>query len=531
LFWNPNYEYVKLCQIHYVAMRTKAFCKNANVPVILCGDFNSQPKSYVHRYLTTGSVNAKGVAPWYAHYHQRRMKDEESQNNEGDKNMQELSSDVTADLNKIHISEDPSNKSAEQNKVRYILDYTLNRFCRWMRILGLDAALETDEEEIQRTKYGNMILFQRCREEGRTLVTTSSRLLQRKDCPPGAYLLDTKSLSNLESTLVHLLLSHGIKLEPNKMLSRCVVCNGSIEPVFEEERKQQIFESHQAPDGLNDEILDVYQCDGCSQGYWWCEKPTSSASRVKTQATRLLEICISGGVEVDSDLGMFSFVDVEKIKNKSSEDSEEPSYMKQDLDVVRWLKTENLKNPLRGMTSAYAVESTGEESLPFTNVTSCFVGHLDYILYQREFMKVAGLLYVPKTFEELNDLDIANGHVLPSCFWPSDHLAVGSHLVWPDAGTSDDAIVHSSALPQSLPMESKTLWCMPTNTEPEPQREPISEEPQPVATAPSLLSPGQPENAKNHGQRCLCGCVPPIPSLFQMAELRKQARLKQAPIT
>ena len=34
-------------------------------------------------------------------------------------------------------------------------------------------------------------------------------------------------------------------------------------------------------------------------------------------------------------------------------------------------------------------------------------------------------------------------------------------------------------------------------------------------------------NPKRHAPRCDCGCVPPIPSLFEMAELRKQARLKK----
>jgi hypothetical protein len=30
-----------------------------------------------------------------------------------------------------------------------------------------------------------------------------------------------------------------------------------------------------------------------------------------------------------------------------------------------------------------------------------------------------------------------------------------------------------------------------------------------------------------HGQRCPCGCVPAVMSLFEMAELRKQAKLKR----
>ena len=66
-------------------------------------------------------------------------------------------------------------------------------------------------------------------------------------------LLDTKSLLNLESAIVHLLLSHGVKLEPNRILTRCVVCNGSIEPVRDEDRRKDIFKTYQAPDEVVDE--------------------------------------------------------------------------------------------------------------------------------------------------------------------------------------------------------------------------------------------------------------------------------------
>lgn len=34
-------------------------------------------------------------------------------------------------------------------------------------------------------------------------------------------------------------------------------------------------------------------------------------------------------------------------------------------------------------------------------------------------------------------------------------------------------------------------------------------------------------NNKQHAPKCGCGCVPNIMSLFEMAELRKQARLKR----
>jgi hypothetical protein len=292
------------------------------------------------------------------------------------------------------------------------------------------------------------------------------------------------------------------------MLTRCVVCNGSIEPVFEEERIQQIFVSHQAPEQLNDEVLDVYQCNGCSQGYWWCEKPNSSASRVKSQATKLLELCIRGGVPISDDLGIFDYVDVEKIRNEPIEDDEDVMNIKRGLDVVQWLQSEEIQNPLVGLHSAYQKIDSSDESLPFTNVTSSFVGHLDYILYQKKSMKVTDLLYVPRTYLELNDLEIPNGHLLPSCYWPSDHLAIGGRFTLDDLVESQ---IEAGVVP-SPPQAS--VWCLPLGSE--------EKMPTLVKTA-----SGNPSTVTSHGQRCTCGCVPAIPGLFEMAELRKQARMKQ----
>mmetsp|Transcript_20014 Transcript_20014/g.49801 ORF Transcript_20014/g.49801 Transcript_20014/m.49801 type:complete len:745 (+) Transcript_20014:272-2506(+) len=435
LFWNPAYDYVKLCQAHYVAIRVKAFCKRHNdIPIVWCGDFNSQPQGYVHQYLTRGVVNAKAAAPWHALSHEQNSK----QNSDDEIHVSgTIHDEITDQFDRLHLTKQKMLNEAKGNdtqagaslkpKVKYLLDYTLNRFCRWLRILGLDAALETEQEEKERTRDGNITIFKRCKDEGRSLVTTASKLLHRKDCPPGTYLLDTKSLLNLESAIVHLLLSHGVKLEPSRILTRCVVCNGSIEPVHDEGRRKDIFKTYQAPDEVEAEVLDVYQCNHCLQGYWWCEKPTSSASRVKCQAARLLELCIRGGVPIEGDMGMFQHIDVEKIMTSRDEHIIDKS-LEDQLDVVRWLQVENLENPLSKMASAYALKQTLNESLPFTNVTFDFVGSLDYILYQTHTMEVIDLLYVPKTFNELNDLEIANGHLLPSYDWPSDHLAIGCRI-------------------------------------------------------------------------------------------------------
>jgi hypothetical protein len=195
------------------------------------------------------------------------------------------------------------------------------------------------------------------------------------------------------------------------------VCNGAIERVHDEEQIQAIFSCHQAPDNLNGEMMKVWQCSGCSQGYWWCDLPTSSASRVKNQAVKLLETCIRGGVTIVGDMGMFDSVDVEKVRQECPEGLEEESkLLDQRLDVLEWLQDEKLENPFGLMKTGYTSED-GEESLPFTNVTAGFVGCLDYIMFQDHRLKVEDRLYVPTTFEELNYENIRHGHLLPSDVW------------------------------------------------------------------------------------------------------------------
>lgn len=105
------------------------------------GDLNSQPNSPVHDYFRKGFAYAKEVAPWY-HHHQYPRKVLPEQDNLSEALQQQLSL--------------LPNEAREPPQVRYMLDFTLNRLCRWLRILGIDAGLETEEEERMRTKDGKM---------------------------------------------------------------------------------------------------------------------------------------------------------------------------------------------------------------------------------------------------------------------------------------------------------------------------------------------------------------------------------------
>jgi mRNA deadenylase 3'-5' endonuclease subunit Ccr4/uncharacterized protein with PIN domain len=545
VYWNPEYNYVKLCQVVYVCKRAHQFAGADGI--IFCGDLNSPPYSHVHEYLTKGVVNAKQVAPWYSHV-----------DNEDCLLEAPCESSLVEQLEQLKISE-------QEPQIRYLLDFTLNRFTRWLRILGIDAALETDEEEIQRTKRNNIVVFERCRNEKRTLITTSKQLLLRKDCPPGTYLVNTKSLNNLEASLVHLLLHHGVTLEPRNFLSKCVVCNGTIVDVVDLQDKRRVFLSNNAPD-LSDE-LEVYECNGCGQGYWWCDRPTSSASRVKSQATRLFELCLRGGVPIKGPLNMFDFVNVDQEREQGLEDDQiELEY----LEVTDWLNDERLSCPIP-LESAYALRDEHDnnniigESLAFTNVTHDFVGALDYVLFDTRHFRPTRRLYVPTSFKELNGRELYNGHLLPSMDWPSDHLAVGVQLELiaskhdeptvnifgvdksesgnSSSSSSSQVTPTFSSTDESTPPVRATQFCAPVNggTVP-PTKESGSVSSQATPTLSSTDDSTTPADGvvefcgpvnggsippppTTHAPKCACGCVPKIPSLFEMAELRKQARL------
>ncbi len=83
LYWNPGFEYVKLCQAKYLLDRVAEFAtvdKEVDqtttklpmqdhtavmlLPTVICGDMNSKPGSVVHGLFVKPCVDATDVAPW-----------------------------------------------------------------------------------------------------------------------------------------------------------------------------------------------------------------------------------------------------------------------------------------------------------------------------------------------------------------------------------------------------------------------------------------------------------------------------------
>jgi hypothetical protein len=104
-------------------------------------------------------VNAKLVAPWYFSPSPdidavTPMQDGIPSTDTKPGAPEEDTEQLASNMKGLSISND--NKTSPPPQVRYMLDFTLNRFCRWLRILGLDAALESEAEERLRTKEGKL---------------------------------------------------------------------------------------------------------------------------------------------------------------------------------------------------------------------------------------------------------------------------------------------------------------------------------------------------------------------------------------
>jgi len=164
----------------------------------------------------------------------------------------------------------------------------------------------------------------------------------------------------------------------------------------------------------------IFACDFCLQCCWWSDKPNSGRSRFKAAATQLFIVALRAGVPYEEPLGFFDYVNVEK-ERMAGGLHEFPTF-----DALEWLNNSKLSHPLQ-LHSSYADEVDEDvEDLPFTNVTSSFVGCLDYIFYEPQHMQLVERLDVPRSFAQINTSLIPEGHLIPSDVWPSDHLAIGS---------------------------------------------------------------------------------------------------------
>lgn len=222
LHWNPNLPEVKFAQAYYLIDRISAFREKHNgLPVVFTGDFNSLPHDEVVRFIT-GTAWAKATS------------------------FETIEKALAAQIESSSYTYGPNTK--------FLSDSSLNRLVRWLRMLGVDVAVESWDTmsstnvsgksgffspgtSVPGTPHSTNLstksnarnatinaFFQRARAEKRVILTTSKTLLQRAACPPAYYVHPGK----LEEAIVEIYKEFGLVLAKERFLTVCGKCGGEI---------------------------------------------------------------------------------------------------------------------------------------------------------------------------------------------------------------------------------------------------------------------------------------------------------------
>jgi uncharacterized protein with PIN domain len=130
---------------------------------------------------------------------------------------------------------------------RFLLDVHLGTLARRMRLLGLDVAYRNDADDAE--------LVAQAAAERRIVLTQDRGLLRRRALPSGAYIRGHRP----DDQLADVLDRFDAPLAP---WSRCLVCNGDLEPVAKHEIE------HLLEPGTRRTYGRFSRCRACGRPYW-----------------------------------------------------------------------------------------------------------------------------------------------------------------------------------------------------------------------------------------------------------------------
>jgi len=130
--------------------------------------------------------------------------------------------------------------------VKFILTKEVGRLCKWLRILGFDA------EYFSEDNLATLII--KALKENRIIVTRKKKIDDLKVIR--VYANDVKE--QLREVLTQL----ELKPDEDKMFTRCVICNKTLEKAEKEKIKEKV------PLYVYQTQNEFYQCPSCQRIYW-----------------------------------------------------------------------------------------------------------------------------------------------------------------------------------------------------------------------------------------------------------------------
>lgn len=381
MHWNPAMPQVKLAQARYLLERISYVRNDNGLPPnssILTGDFNSFPKSKVYVCMTDG-------IPFPT-----------------------LSGRCFAGAVERSFTFVPSNDES----VKFLCDRTLHRLARWLRLLGIDTAMEDRTSQERRAASNDFSpIFNKAREERRILVTTSTGLLKRAACPESFFIKTAKCRNDLQDCLTALLNRYNVELDRGKFLSICSKCGAPLEPCsFDDDRVRR-------KDAPGDRELFI--CSKCHQVYWQSSSENGSSARGQRLAEELfLRVQRSRSAKskrIQHDCNS-------EILNELFKDCRCAVDMDGPNGRVKINGTKQVRRHNWLRYKSALLEANGKEPA-YTNVNGDFCGTLDYIF-------VGGMCSVVQAsvLDRTNTVPVTSGGSYPNSNWPSDHMALMAYV-------------------------------------------------------------------------------------------------------
>jgi uncharacterized protein len=138
----------------------------------------------------------------------------------------------------------------EEKTPRFIADDQLGKLSRWMRILGLDTLYfqTIEDRDLIRTAV----------EDNRILLTRDTRIAAE---PGEAECLFVESDNWIEQ-LRQILSAFRLEVSPEKLFTRCLLCNSPLSPIPKEAVEEQV------PPFVFRTQQEFVRCPTCDKIYW-----------------------------------------------------------------------------------------------------------------------------------------------------------------------------------------------------------------------------------------------------------------------
>lgn len=152
-----------------------------------------------------------------------------------------------AERSTLTVQPRPRPQPTRTRPPRFLLDVHLGSLTRRLRLLGLDAAYQTDAEDAD--------LVRRATAEDRVLLTRDRGLLHRTALPEGALVRGGRTADQLDDVLDRF-------APPLAPRTRCVRCNAALAPVSAREVAGRL------EPGTRRAYRTFRWCTGCAAVYW-----------------------------------------------------------------------------------------------------------------------------------------------------------------------------------------------------------------------------------------------------------------------